>query len=51
MQNSRIWSRAAKFSSWIAENSAFGIVTTVRSRERTRVERSPISSTVPILSP
>jgi MscS family membrane protein len=36
-----------KFSICICENSAFGTVTTVRSSERIRVERSPISSTVP----
>ena len=44
-------SRAVKLSSFISENSAFGTVTIVRSRERMRVEIQPICSTVPISSP
>jgi hypothetical protein len=44
-------SRAAKFSIWMRENSAFGTVTSVRSRLRMRVERRPISSMVPTRSP
>ena len=44
-------SRRVKLTICICAKSAFGTVITVRSRPRSRVERRPISSTVPILSP
>ena len=48
---SRIRERRERFSSMRFENCELGTVTTVRSRVRMRVERRPMSSTVPIWSP
>ena len=48
---SQIRSRLAKFSICIDANSPLGMDTTVRASVRTRVDRSPISSTVPIWLP
>ena len=47
----RIRSRRAKFTMGIFESAALGIVVSVRSTPRIRVERRPIASTVPRLSP
>ena len=46
-----ILSRLEKFSKVMVENWALGTITSVRSLVRMRVERKPMSSTVPTLSP